>query len=229
MKIVSLNAGVPRTVLYKGRYVKTAIFKEPVAGAARIRRHNLDGDAQADLNVHGGATKAVYAYPSEHYGPWKSELAGRDLPWGMFGENLTTEGLSEEEVRVGDRFRVGSAILRVTEPRVPCAKLALRFEREDILKRFLQSGRTGFYFAVEEEGEASAGDRIESLARDPRGITISELVRLYRSKDPDPELMRLAVESPGLSEPWRAGIRKRLEAVESRSGGEQGGRHDPGA
>jgi len=210
MKVVSLNAGVPRTVLYKGRYVKTAIFKEPVAGAARIRRHNLDGDAQADLNVHGGVSKAVYGYPSEHYGFWRSELPGADLPWGIFGENLTTEGLSEEEVRVGDRFRVGSAILRVTEPRVPCAKLALRFDREDIVKRFLQSGRSGFYFAVEEEGEVSAGDGIEEVSRDPEGISIADLVALYRSKTPDRVLLQRALATPSLTESWRAWARKRL-------------------
>ncbi len=213
MKVVSLNAGLPRTVTYKGHYVKTGIFKEPLPGAARIRRHNLDGDAQADLNVHGGASKAVYAYPSEHYGFWKSELPGMALPWGMFGENLTMEGLLEQDVRVGDRFRVGSAILRVTEPRVPCAKLALRFDREDIVKRFLRSGRTGFYFAVEEEGEARAGDAIESVAREPEAISVIDLLGLYRSKDPDRELLRRAVETPGLSETWRSGLRRRLEAM----------------
>jgi MOSC domain-containing protein YiiM len=215
MKIVSLNAGFPRTMPYKGRTVKTAIFKEPVAGTARIRRHNLDGDAQADLDVHGGATKAVYGYPSEHYDFWRSELPGVDLPWGVFGENLTTEGLSEEDLRVGDTFRVGSAILRVTEPRVPCYKLALRFDREDIVKRFLQSGRSGFYFAVVEKGEAAAGAPVESVAKDPEGISIADLARLYRSKDPDPDLLRRALRSPALSEAWRAGIRRRLEVMET--------------
>ena len=229
MKIVSLNAGVPRTVLYKGRYVKTAIFKEPVAGPARVRRHNLDGDAQADLNVHGGATKAVYAYPSEHYGFWKSELPGMDLPWGMFGENLTLEGLLEQDVRVGDRFRVGSAILRVTEPRVPCAKLALRFDREDMPKRFLRSGRTGFYFAVDEEGDLCAGDAIEAVSRDPGAVSIPDLVELYRSKDPDQDLLRRAVETPGLSGVWLSGLRRRLEALGSGSGEQRGGHNDPGA
>ena len=185
MKIVSLNAGVPRTVLYKGRTVKTAIFKAPVTGTARIRRHNLDGDAQADLDVHGGPSKAVYGYPSEHYDFWRSELAGLDLPWGMFGENLTTEGLSEEALGVGDTFRVGTAVLRVTEPRVPCFKLALRFDREDMVKRFLQSGRSGFYFAVVEEGDVAAGAPVEKVARDPEGISIADLARLYRSKDPE--------------------------------------------
>jgi len=215
MKVVSLNAGLPRTVLYKGHYVKTGIFKEPLPGAARIRRHNLDGDAQADLNVHGGASKAVYAYPSEHYGFWKSELPGMDLPWGMFGENLTMEGLLEPDVRVGDRFRVGSAVLRVTEPRVPCAKLALRFHREDIVKRFLRSGRTGFYFAVEEEGDVCAGDAIETVSREPEAISVIDLLGLYRSKDPDRELLQRAVETPGLSETWRSGLRRRLEAMGS--------------
>ncbi|MBI2115875.1 MAG: MOSC domain-containing protein, partial [candidate division NC10 bacterium] len=161
MKLISVNVGLPREVVYKGKTVKTGIFKEPVPGRVQVHRLNLDGDRQADLSVHGGPSKAVYAYPSEHYGYWRQELPGMDLPWGMFGENFTTEGLLEDLVNIGDRFRVGSAEVMVTEPRLPCYKLGVKFGREDIVKRFLQSGRTGFYVAVLQEGEVGAGDGIE--------------------------------------------------------------------
>src|SRR5438046_3291114 len=158
MKLVSVNVGLPRLVLRNGEPVSTGIFKEPVQGPVMLRTLNLDGDRQADLSVHGGKTKAVYAYPSEHYEFWKNELPDMDLPYGMFGENFTTEGLFEDEVKVGDRFRVGKAALMVTEPRMPCYKLGIKFGRSDIIKKFLQSRRTGFYFAVLKDGEVKAGD-----------------------------------------------------------------------
>ena len=145
MQVVSVNVGLPRDVLWKGRTVTTGIFKEPVAGRVQVRKFNLDGDKQADLSVHGGADKAVYLYPVEHYAYWRRELPDMELPWGMFGENLTTEGLLEDGVNIGDRFRVGSAEVVVTQPRMPCQKLAIRFGRSDIIKRFLASGRTGLY------------------------------------------------------------------------------------
>jgi len=161
MKIVSVNVGLPREVSWKGRTVQTAIFKEPVAGAVTIRELNLAGDQQADLTVHGGLEKAVYAYPAEHYEYWRKELSDVSLSWGAFGENLTTEGLREDTLCIGDVLRVGSAVLQITQPRMPCYKLELRFDRDDMIKRFLASGRSGFYFSViEREGMSLRDQRL---------------------------------------------------------------------
>src|SRR5215213_198052 len=163
MKIVSLNVGLPKLVIHNGEPVSTGIFKEPVIGRVVLRTLNLEGDRQSDLSVHGGPSKAVYGYPSEHYEYWKQELPDMELPWGVFGENFTTSGLDEAELGIGDRFRVGSAVVMVTQPRMPCYKLGIRFGRSDILRKFLASGRPGFYFAVVQEGEVAAGDEIELL------------------------------------------------------------------
>jgi MOSC domain-containing protein YiiM len=167
VKIISLNVGLPRLVLRNGEPVSTGIFKEPITRRVMMRTLNLDGDRQADLSVHGGPNKAVYVYPAEHYDFWKRELPEMDLPWGMFGENLTTSGLLETEINIVDKFRIGKAEVMVTEPRMPCFKVGIRFGRADIIKRFLQSEHTGFYLAVLKEGEVSAGDEFEPLARDP--------------------------------------------------------------
>ena len=161
MKIISVNVGLPRLVMRNGEPVSTGIFKEPVAGRVMLRTLNLDGDRQADLSVHGGPSKAVYVYPSEHYAYWKGELPEKDLPWGMFGENFSTAGLLESEINIGDKFHIGSADVMVTEPRMPCYKLGIRFGRTDIIKRFLVSERSGFYLAVLKEGEVGAGDQLE--------------------------------------------------------------------
>lgn len=177
MQLISINVGLPQTVEWEGRSVQTSIFKQPVSGRLRVGRLNLEGDRQADLRVHGGVDKAVYAYPSEHYAFWAEELPGVDLPWGAFGENFTTAGLLENEVRIGDRLRVGSAEFVVTQPRMPCFKLVIRFGRADMVKRFLHSGRTGFYLAVSEEGEVEAGDAIELIERRRAAITIADAVR----------------------------------------------------
>src|SRR6202040_4302110 len=158
MRILSVNVALPREVTWQGKLVTTGIFKEPIEGSVMLRTLNLDGDGQADLTVHGGVSKAVYAYPSEHYDYWRKELPGMDLPWGMFGENLTTTGLSEDELHIGDRLQIGSAVLLVRQPRMPCYKLAAKFQREDMIERFLRSGRSGFYFSVEQEGEVAAGN-----------------------------------------------------------------------
>jgi MOSC domain-containing protein YiiM len=158
MQIVSIQVGLPRTVEWRGELIETAIFKSPVAGRVRVGRLNLDGDRQADLAVHGGADKAVYVYPSEHYAWWKEELPGVALPWGSFGENFTTEGVLETSTRVGDVLRAGSAEFVVTQPRMPCYKLNVRFGRPDMVKRFLRGGRPGLYLAVLREGDVGAGD-----------------------------------------------------------------------
>src|SRR5713101_10182659 len=160
-KLISIQVGIPRTVPIDGQEVATSIFKKPIEKRIPLHWLNLEGDKQADLSVHGGRDKTVYAYPSEHYPFWRRELPGVDLPWGMFGENFTTEGVLEEAVHIGDRLQVGSAEFVVTQPRMPCYKLAIRFGRPDIVKRFLRSGLTGFYLAVLQEGEVTAGDSIK--------------------------------------------------------------------
>lgn len=167
MKVLSVSVGLPRLVEYRGEPVATAIYKEAVAGRVAVGEFNLAGDAQADLRVHGGYAKAVYVYPSEHYEFWRGEFPEMDLPFGAFGENLTTTGLLETDVNIGDRFRVGTAAFVVTQPRQPCFKLGIRFNRADIVKRFAKSGRTGFYVAVEKTGDLGAGDEIEFLSREP--------------------------------------------------------------
>ena len=203
MKILSVNVGLPREVSWQGKFVTTGIFKESVKGPVMLRTLNLDGDGQADLTVHGGVSKAVYAYPSEHYAFWRAEFAAMDLPWGMFGENLTTEGLLEEAVYIGDRFGISDAEVMVTEPRMPCYKLGLKFGRADIIKRFLASRRTGFYFAVVREGRAGAGDTIELIGREQQEISVADITRLYAFEKDDLETLRRAVEVEALPENWK--------------------------
>lgn len=190
----------------------TGIYKDPVEGRVRARRTNLDGDGQADLSVHGGPEKAVYLYPSEHYPFWRRELELEELPWGSFGENLTAEGWWEDEVHVGDRFRIGTAEFAVTQPRMPCFKLAMKFDRDDVVETFLESGRPGFYLAVTQEGELGAGDAMERIHEDENGVTVVDVVRLYmdRHGESDPDLLRRAVAVEALSEGWREHFRKRL-------------------
>lgn len=213
MKIVSINVGRPRLVEDRGRMVSTGIFKEPVEGRVMMRTLNLDGDRQADLTVHGGVTKAVYAYPSEHYVFWRSEFSEMNLPWGMFGENLTVEGLGESSTNIGDKFRIGDAEVMVTEPRMPCYKLGIKFRRADIIKRFLVSGRTGFYFSVLKEGEVGAGDEIKSISRDENNVTIADITRLYAHDKMDIVKMRRALEVKALPESWKDFFRKQIEKV----------------
>jgi len=210
MKLLSVNVGLPREVLLKGKLLRTSIFKEPVKGHVRVATLNLEGDKQSDLTVHGGADKAVYAYPSEHYPFWRKELPDMDLPWAMFGENFTTEGMLEDSIHVGDRFKIRSAEFVVTQPRMPCYKLAIRFGRPDIVKRFLHSGRTGFYFAVLQEGEVAAGDSIELLARDEHGVTVADVVNLYTADAANQDTLRRMVELPALPAGWRDYFHKRI-------------------
>jgi MOSC domain-containing protein YiiM len=213
MRLVSVNIGHPREVIYKGKTVTTGIFKEPVEGRIRLRTLNFDGDRQADLSVHGGLSKAAYAYPIEHYEYWREQVPGVDLPWGMFGENFTTEGLREDSVNIGDRFRMGSAEVMVTEPRLPCYKLAAKFGRDDIIKRFLHSGRTGFYFAVMQEGEVGTGDGIELVSRDEHSVTVADITRLYVREKDDMGTLRRAVQVTALPESWRVYFGKRIEKL----------------
>lgn len=210
MRLLSLNVARPRLTLYKGTSISTGIFKAPVSGPVPLRTLNLDGDRQADLSVHGGPFKAVYAYPSEHYPFWREQLPEIDLPWGSFGENFTTVGLLEPDLHIGDRLQVGTAIIMVRQPRLPCYKLAARFHRDDIIERFLFSGRSGFYFSVEQEGVVTAGDTFEVLSREPAGITIEEINRLYARDRYNRFLIDKALATPALPEEMRAYYARRL-------------------
>jgi MOSC domain-containing protein YiiM len=214
MKVVSVNVGLPRTVTWKGRMVKTGIFKAPVNGRVQVRTLNLDGDRQADLSVHGGPDKAIYVYPCEHYDYWRGELPGLELPWGMFGENLTTIGLLEEAVNIGDQFRIGSAVAMVTQPRVPCYKLAAKFGREDIVKRFLASGRSGFYLKVLREGEVGAGDALELMSGDAHAVSVADVAKLYRDGTDEVTLLQRAVQVEALPENWRERFQQQIEQLQ---------------
>ena len=213
MKLISVNVGLPRVVMSNGDRVSTGIFKEPVAGRVVLRTLNLDGDRQADLSVHGGPSKAVYAYPSEHYEYWKHELPEMKLPWGMFGENFTSAGLFESELSIGDKFRVGSAVVMVTEPRMPCYKLGIKFGRSDIVKRFLASERTGFYFAVLQEGEVGAGDPIELMKKSDRSVRVSDITQLYTREKHNVGLLRRAMDVEALPDSWKSYFQHRLEKL----------------
>jgi MOSC domain-containing protein YiiM len=214
MKLVSVNTGLPREVTWRGMNVTTGIFKQPVEGRVALRKLNLDGDRQADLTVHGGEYKAVYCYPLAHYDYWKKELPGRELPMGSFGENFTIDGLLEDSVRLGDQFSVGSAKMIVTQPRLPCYKLGVRFQSDDMVKRFLASGRMGFYLAVTGEGEVGAGDEIRVIARDPNAVPVTEITRLYIAKrygHDEVASVRRALQVAALPESWKGYFRERLE------------------
>jgi MOSC domain-containing protein YiiM len=210
MKLLSLNVGLPREIEWHGKLVRTSIFKSPASGSVRVATLNLEGDEQSDLSVHGGVDKAVYVYPAEHYPFWREEVPALDFPWGAFGENFSTLGLLEETIRIGDRLRVGSAEFVVTQPRMPCFKLGIRFGRPEMVKRFLHSGRTGFYLAVLREGQVTARDSIELLARDDHGVTVTDIVNLYAADATNQDLLRRVSELPALPTAWRDHFRKRL-------------------
>jgi MOSC domain-containing protein YiiM len=210
MKLVSVNVSVPRPISYNGKTVMTGIFKEPVAGRVKLHTLGLAGDAQVDLENHGGIYKAVYSYPFEHYDYWSRELGRNDFAFGQFGENLTITGLTEEQVNIGDMFRVGTALLEVTQPRVPCFKLAHKMNLPDFPKRFTQSGRFGFYQRVLVAGEVGAGDAFERVKTDPRGVTVREMMRLMHIDRQDFQLMEKAVGIPALTPSWRDELKGRL-------------------
>jgi MOSC domain-containing protein YiiM len=206
MKIISVNVGLPRLVLRNDEPVSTGIFKEPVADRVMMRTLNLDGDRQSDLSLHGGPQKAVYVYPSEHYEFWKQELPDMDLP-----ENLTTTGLFETEINIGDKFRIGTGEVMVTQPRMPCYKLGIRFGRADIIKRFLISQRSGFYLSVLKEGEVGAGDEFQLLEKNNSGVRVVDITRLFSSDKENVDLMRRAIATEALPESWRKYFLERLE------------------
>lgn len=212
MKLISVNVGRPRLVHVNGETVSTAIYKDPVTGPVHVARLNLDGDRQADLNVHGGVNKAVYGYPEEHYEFWRELYPDFPWQWGTFGENLTVEGLREETLHIGDQVAIGSVLLTVTQPRTPCYKLGIKFGTNRILKEFLESGRSGFYFSVTQEGKLEAGDKIRVTPSGADQITIAEANHLMVAKSVSSELLQRALESTDLSEKWREHFRAKFAA-----------------
>ena len=216
MKVLSVNVGLPRKVLYNGQIINTAIFKDPVKGPIMLRKLNLDGDRQSDLTVHGGIDKAIYSYPIEHYDYWRKQFPDMDLTWGMFGENFTTEGLLEDVVNVGDQFEIGSAKLVATQPRMPCYKLGVRFGRMDVIRRFMTSGRPGIYFKILKEGEVKTGDKIKNIKRDKNNVTVKDIVSLYISKNHMDiiEMMRRAIKIRDLPEGWRYEFKQKIEQLQ---------------
>lgn len=216
MKVLSVNVALPRLIAWKGQTFNTGIFKKPVNGPVMMQQLDFDGDRQADLSVHGGPYKAVYAYPSEHYEFWRKEFPEMDLPWGQFGENLTTEGLNEKDTHIGDVLRIGKAKVQVTQPRLPCFKLAAKFQRDDILKRFMESGRSGFYFSVIEEGLVAAGDAIERIQEDANGIAVSDINGLFK-QGTDRALLRRVTQLEALPVDWREHFAEQLATLERHS------------
>jgi MOSC domain-containing protein YiiM len=218
MKVLSVNVGLPRKVLFNGQTITTAIFKDPVKGPVMLRKINLDGDKQADLTVHGGADKAVYSYPVEHYDYWRKQYPNIDIIWGMFGENFTTEGLMEDTVNIGDQVQIGSAKLVATQPRMPCYKLGVRFGIMEIIRRFLSSGRPGIYFKVLKQGEVKTDDKIEIIEKDKNNVTVKDIVRLYINRDhvDNIETMRRAIKISALPEGWKYEFQQNIEQLEQK-------------
>jgi ferredoxin-NADP reductase/MOSC domain-containing protein YiiM len=217
MQIVRINVSMPKTIQHGGRDVSTGIFKQPVDGPVAVRFLNLEGDGQADLWAHGGSFRSVYVYPAEHYDYWASELRRDDFGPGQFGENFTVVGMLENEIRVGDRFRIGTALVEVSQPRVPCFKLAIKMGIENFQARFLKEGRLGFYLRVLEEGQVSAGDRFEFIARDPHGMSVRAVSDLLYFDRDDLDATRQALSIGALSQGWKVSFEERLQKA-SRSG-----------
>ncbi len=213
MKLLSINVSKPKPIQYGGKTVHTGIFKEPVSGTVMLREKNIDGDGQGDLRVHGGTYKAIYGYPFEHYAYWQQELRRDDLRYGQFGENLTVEGLLEAEVHIGDVFQIGSAVrLQITQPRVPCFKLAYKMGLPEFPKQFLESRRVGFYFRVLEEGEITAGDTIARIETAPEPMSVTEIVNLRYFDRDNHEKIAQARKQPALSPSWKRSFWRSLQA-----------------
>jgi MOSC domain-containing protein YiiM len=213
MQVLHVNRAQPRTVVINGKDVLTGIYKEPVSGPVHVHKLGLEGDGQADLTVHGGPYQAVYAYPVEHYAYWENELGAAPFSPGTFGENLTLEGLLESSVCIGDVHRIGSLVLQVTSPRIPCFKFGNKVNKPDILKPFLQSGRSGFYYRVVEEGSVSAGAALEIVSRDPGEVTVRALLGMFRLGEGTRESVEQALEIDALSPVIRKDLEARLEKM----------------
>ncbi len=208
MKVVSLNVGTPQQKEWMGKTVRTGIFKSPVTGKRNVSFVNIEGDEQADLRVHGGANKAVYAYDLSHYEHWKTVLQREQWEYGLFGENLTTEGLPDDEARIGDIYQIGTARFQIVQPRFPCTKLNVRFALPDMMEKFREEKRNGIYLRVLEEGVIEAGDKIVLVQPSFYNLTVQDYVNSYYSKGKDRDLLQIILSIPFLPE----GQRKAFEA-----------------
>lgn len=212
MQLLSINVGRPQLVQFNGRTISTAIFKRPIEGEVAVAEMGLAGDEQSDKQVHGGVDKAVYAYDEADYDWWRGELDGRDLSPGEFGENLTVRGLPSGEVSIGDRYRIGSVLLEVTQPRQPCAKLGIRMQMPTFVKQFHQAGRPGFYLRVIEPGMLEAGDSIELVERPADTLSIADIYHLHFDASADAEALSRAINLTRLSDSWRSSFCNLLES-----------------
>ncbi|MCC6699550.1 MAG: MOSC domain-containing protein [Candidatus Hydrogenedentes bacterium] len=214
MRVVSLNVGMPKEVPGPNGPVLTGIYKSPVAGRIPLRRHQLEGDGQADLRYHGGEHKAVYAYPYEHYAYWRERLGRTDFVFGQFGENLTVEGMLESEICIGDVFAIGTARVEVTQPRQPCFKLGIRMDMPEIVKMLLESERCGFYLRVVEEGDIAAGDPAMRIKQDPERVTVQAVNHVRFFDKTNREVIEKALRVEALSPSWREDLEKLLQKTE---------------
>ncbi len=210
MQLVSVNVGSTQWVEFAGKKFPTGIFKYPVSGTISIHSTRVQGDGQADLESHGGVDKAIYLYPLEHYAFWREELSEDIQEMGSFGENFTTRGLLEEEVHIGDTFKVGTSIVQVTQPRTPCYKLAARFNRTDLPQRFLESLKSGFYLRVLQAGQVTAKDYFVLCDRDPNPVSVSEAARVYHFHRDDYRAIEKILENRALAEEWRSVLERRI-------------------
>jgi MOSC domain-containing protein YiiM len=218
MQVASVNTGRPREFEWKNTLITTAIFKTPVNGPVAVKTLNLAGDEQADLTVHGGEAKAVYFYPHEHYSYWTARL-GESLGMGSFGENLTIEGLSEKALHIGDELEIGTALFRVRQPRTPCWKLGVRFGRDDMTRLFYESRRFGAYFSVLREGDLQTGDEVRIVSRDPRAVSVADIIGLFTGDSEDPDLLERAISLPALPAGWRRHFEQTLTNLASSQSG----------
>jgi MOSC domain-containing protein YiiM len=210
MKLLSVNVGGLHQIVHRGKTVHTGIYKEPVAGPVRLGALNLDGDGQADLRVHGGVHRAVYAYPFEHYEWWRRELGRADFVYGQFGENFTVTGLLEDDVWIGDVLQIGSARAQVSQPRSPCFKLGIRMNDESVPARFNAAQRCGFYLRVLEEGTVTAGDTIARVSRGDGGMSVRQIYALRHGGDANRAAIARAAALPSLTPGWREAFEKML-------------------
>ena len=210
MQLLSVNVALPQEYEWQGKVLRTSIFKQPVAGPVQVLAEHLAGDGQADLRVHGGRDKAVYAYPQEHWAYWRQWLPAAQLVPGAFGENLTTTGLLESQVRVGDCYQVGTAVLLAVQPRRPCVKLGLRLQRPAIVREFELAQRSGIYFRVVQEGAVQAGDAITLVEPSPHAATIQDMVACLAPGPHDPATVQALLATPYLSASWRERLQRLL-------------------
>lgn len=213
MKIISLNVSLPKIVEFRGEKVSTGIYNKPVEGKVKVRTLNLDGDKQADLTVHGGRDKAIYAYPSEHYPYWKNHYPELQMDWGMFGENFTTEGLLEDQANIGNEYQIGTAKFAITQPRMPCFKLGIKFGTFDIIKKFFASAKSGIYFKVLEEGEVGSGDKIKLIRKDENNVTIHDVMKIYGDEHNHKKMLERALKIDALPIEWGERYQKILQSL----------------